>query len=87
MSNAKNIVTKEYVDDAVNGLGGANNYYQDTPPLETVDLKFNAGDLWIDSTDLTGYVWAETAWAQMSLDNQGGGGGGAPPITTRTPHR
>ena len=75
--NAKNIVTKEYVDDAVNGLGGANNYYQDTPPLETVDLKFNAGDLWIDSTDLTGYVWAETAWAQMSLDNQGGGGGGS----------
>ena len=34
---------------------------------------FNAGDLWIDSTDLTGYVWAETAWMQMSLDGQGGG--------------
>ena len=73
--NPKNIVTKEYVD----GLGGANNYYQDTPPLETADLQFSDGDLWIDSTDLTGYVWAETAWAQMSLDGQGGGGGGNAP--------
>ena len=73
ITNPKNIVTKEYVDDAVANLGGANNYYQDTPPQETVDLKFNAGDLWIDSSDLTGYVWAETAWAQMSLDGQGGG--------------
>ena len=76
--NAKNIVTKEYVDDAVDGLRWCQQLLPGHPAgQETVDLKFNAGDLWIDSTDLTGYVWAETAWAQMSLDNQGGGGGGS----------
>ena len=56
--------------------GTASSYYQDTPPIEDPDNPFSNGDLWIDSTDLTGYVWSDNYWAEMSLDGAIGSGGG-----------
>ena len=54
--------------------GTASSYYQDTPPIEDPDNPFSNGDLWIDSTDLTGYVWSDNYWAEMSLDGAVGAG-------------
>ena len=56
--------------------GTASSYYQDTPPIEDPDNPFSNGDLWIDSTDLTGYVWSDNYWAEMSLDGAIGSGSG-----------
>jgi hypothetical protein len=65
----KELTTKEYVDSST-------TIYQDTPPVENPNNPFPSGKLWVDSTDLSGYVWSETAWVELSLDGQNGGGGG-----------
>ena len=65
----KELTTKEYVDSST-------TIYQDTPPVEDPNNPFPSGKLWVDSTDLSGYVWSETAWVELSLDGQNGGGGG-----------
>ena len=65
----KELTTKEYVDSST-------TIYQDTPPVEDPDNPFPSGKLWVDSTDLSGYVWSETAWVELSLDGQNSGGGG-----------
>jgi hypothetical protein len=64
----KELTTKEYVDSST-------TIYQDTPPVEDPNNPFPSGKLWVDSTDLSGYVWSETAWVELSLDGQNGGGG------------
>ena len=69
VSFKKELTTKEYVDSST-------TIYQDTPPQEDPDNPFPSGKLWVDSTDLSGYVWADTAWVELSLDGQNSGGGG-----------
>jgi hypothetical protein len=68
ISFKKELTTKEYVDRST-------TIYQDTPPQEDPDDPFPSGKLWVDSTDLSGYVWADNAWVELSLDGQNGGGG------------
>ena len=69
ISFKKELTTKEYVDRST-------TIYQDTPPQEDPDDPFPSGKLWVDSTDLSGYVWADNAWVELSLDGQNSGGGG-----------
>ena len=59
VSFKKELTTKEYVDSYT-------TIYQDTPPVEDPDNPFPNGKLWVDSTDLSGYVWADTAWVDLS---------------------
>ena len=63
----KELTTKEYVDQSA-------TIYSDTPPIQDPSNPFPDGKLWIDSNDLTGYVWAGTAWVELSLDGQNGAG-------------
>ena len=39
--------------------------YNDTQPVEDPSEPFVDGSLWIRSTDLTLYVWADSLWAQV----------------------
>ncbi len=63
----KELTTKEYVDHSA-------TIYSDTPPIQDPNNPFPEGKLWVDSNDLTGYVWAGTAWVELSLDGQNGAG-------------
>ena len=57
---------------ASGGGTSSGNYYQDTPPVEDPYSPFNEGEMWIDSNDLTGYVWTGDFWSEMSLDSLAG---------------
>ena len=71
-----NVTLKIYADnktaDTPPVTGGTSNYYQDTPPVDDPYDSLEPGQIWIDSNDLTGYVWTGDFWSEMSLDSLAG---------------